>query len=338
MKDLVFIQACPDDSYYIWQTHAWLESLRKLGKSDQAINCIFIPAGREKNIKWKILEKEYPESVFFYQEDTDQISKLLGIYTPILRPYILMKYWEANPDMKDKAVFYCDNDTLFTETFNVDHLKDDDICYLSNTNSYINANYFDSKTKDVLPEKKEEYAKRDILQETTGLVGITREIAVKNNNNSGGAQYLLKNIDKDFWNECITSVLRIRLSLQKVNKEFFESENKGFQSWCADMWAILWNLWKIEKETKVVTEMDFSWSSDSIFRVEQTGIFHNAGIVSEKQGEIPVFYKGKYHAGLNPFEDSYLDFLYTNDLNKTLANSYYVKALVDLKVKYNLKY
>jgi len=337
-KELVFIQACPCDDYYIWQTHAWLESLKKLGKSDKAISCVFTPNFRERNQKWDSLEKLYPESEFFYYTDTDDISKLLKLYIPLLRPYILMKYWEVHPEMREKAVFYCDNDIIFTETFNVSHLVDDDISYVSDTVSYIGSTYFDSKVRDVLPDKLEDYKKRDILDEACKLVGINREIAAMHNSDSGGAQYLLKNVDKDFWDKVITGVIKIRLHLQAVNREFFENENKGFQSWCADMWSVLWVLWKREQEVKVVKEMDFSWSSDTYQRVAQTGIFHNAGIVSEKQGETPVFYKGKYHGGLNPFEDPNLEELYNNEDNKKLANHYYITKLIELKNKYNVKY
>ncbi len=355
MRELVFIQAAPDDFYYLWQTHAWLESLKKLGKSDKAISCIFTPNYKEPNKQWESLVKLYPESKFFFYKDTDKITNLLGVYIPILRPYILMKYWMANPDMKDKAVFYCDNDVLFTNSFNVDNFVDDDICYLSNTNSYINAAYFDSKGKAyeiddpkgtykkgdpifVLKDKYEEYKTHDILDDITRSVGISREIAEKNNTNSGGAQYLLKNIDSEFWNKVITDILKIRIGLQNVNKQYFESENKGFQSWCADMWSVLWNLWLRKLETKVVIEMDFSWSSDAAFRIKQTGIFHNAGIVSELQGEVPVFYKGKYHNGLNPLTDPHLEFLSTNEQNKTLANHYYVTKLMELKAEYGVQY
>jgi len=98
MRELVFIQACPDDFYYLWQTHAWLESLKKLGKSDKAISCIFTPNHKTENPQWKSLEKLYPEAKFFFYKDTDKITNLLGVYIPILRPYILMKYWKANKE------------------------------------------------------------------------------------------------------------------------------------------------------------------------------------------------------------------------------------------------
>lgn len=336
MKDLKFIQACPDDDYYIWQVHLWLESLRERGKSKDAISLIFTPSVREFNQKWKELQILYPESEFNFYKDIDGVSKLLKIYIPILRPYVLMKYFKEHSEMSEKAIFYCDSDVLFTEHFDIDKYINDDICYLSNTLSYINASYFDSKIKDVLPDKLEEYKERDILQECCKLVGISREIAEKNNLHSGGAQYLLKNIDSIFWEKILTDCIRIRIHLQEVNKEFFADENKGFQGWCSDMWAVLWNLWLREQEVKIVPEMDFIWSSDSITKLNNIGIFHNAGIVSQKQGEIPVFYKGIYHLGKDPFTDPHLELVYNDEKSKTLANWYYVSKMMELKQKYDL--
>lgn len=338
MRDLKFIQVVPDDDYYSWQVHLWLESLKEKGLSDKAISLIFTPNYREKNEKWKKIEELYPESEFFYLKDEDKVTQLLGIYIPVLRPYMLMKYWEKHPEMKEKAVFYCDADILFLDNFNLESFMNDDICYLSNTNSYINASYFDSKVKDVLPDKLEEYLKRDILDETCKLVGISREIAEKNNLNSGGAQYLLKNIDVKFWEKCIGDCIKIRAFLQTINKQFFKDESAGFQSWCADMWAVLWNLWLREQETKVIKELDFSWSSDPLSKISETTILHNAGIVAQTQGDVPVFYKGVYHQGNDPFKDPHMYDVYENEKSKNLANWYYVSKMIDLHKKYNLNY
>ncbi len=146
----------------------------------------------------------------------------------------------------------------------------------------------------------------------------------------------IKNIDSEFWSKCITDCIKIRNYLQSVNRTYFESENKGFQSWCADMVAVLYGLWYRNQEVKIIPEMDFAWSSDPISKLDKVGIFHNAGIVSELQGDIPVFYKGKYHTGKDPFKDPHLEYLSTNEKNKTLCNHYYVSELLKLKSKYNL--
>lgn len=338
MKDLIFIQACPDDNYYIWQVHVWLESLRKIGKSDKAVNTIFIPSDRNRNPNWDKLIALYPESEFFFYKDTDNLTKFLPLYIPVLRPYILAKYFALHPELKEKAIFYCDSDIVFTENFNIDKYLEDDICYVSDTLSYINADYFDSKIKDVKPDKVELYKERDILVETTRLVGTTREIAQKNNLHSGGAQYLLKNIDHTFWQKVMVDCLVIRKHLQAVNRQFFESEVKGFQSWCADMWAVLWGLWVLNKEVQIVPAMNFAWSSDPISKLDVVGILHNAGIVGKLQGDIPVFHKGDYTNGFDPFKDIQVYKVYNDEKSKQLCNHYYVQQMIEVKNKYNLEY
>lgn len=338
MKDLKFICAQPDDTYYTWQVHMWLESLRERGLSDRAIVLIFIPSFREENTKWKQIVDLYPEAEFAFYKDVDGISQFLGTYIPILRPYVLMKYFKEHPEMEQKAVFYCDSDTVLTDKFNVDAYINDDINYLSDTNSYINARYFDSKVHQVLPEKLDEYKQRDILEELATRCGISRAIAEEHNDHSGGAQYLLKNIDYKFWEKVMQDCLIIRTYLQEINRQFFKDENTGFQSWCADMWAVLWNIWYRGNEAKNVPEMDFSWSSDPIQKVESTGIFHNAGIVSDTANGYPAFYKGKYHHGANPFLDPHLQTVLTNEISQKHGTYYYTNRLMNLYKKYNLNY
>jgi hypothetical protein len=262
----------------------------------------------------------------------------LGIYIPVLRPYTLWRHWKENPSLSDKAIFYCDSDVLFTEHFDVQKYIDDDVCYLSDTHSYISASYFDSKVKDVLPEKLEEYKTRDILAEIGSVIGISREEAEQKDKDSGGAQYLLKNIDAAFWSKVMNDCILIRSYLQRINKEFFENENKGFQSWCADMWAVLWNLWVREKEVKVIDEMGFSWAPDPITKLETHPILHNAGITGTHMDGYACFYKGKYHKGGDPTKDSHLYVVLNDEKSKPRCTWYYANELKKLSNKYNLNY
>lgn len=338
MRDLRFISAQPDDTYFTWQVHLWLESLREIGHSDKAIVLIFIPKNRQQNSKWQQIINLYPESEFHFYKDEDDVSQYLGLYIPILRPYVLWKHFKKHPELVEKAIFYCDSDILFTENFNVDKFLDDDICYLSDTKSYISAEYFDSKIKDVLPEKLEEYKTRDVLAEVTSLIGIDRETAVANNANSGGAQYLLKNIDSSFWNKVMNDCILIRTYLQKVNREFFKDENAGFQSWCADMWAVLWNLWLRRQEVLVPMELNFSWAPDAITTLNERMILHNAGLVGPNQDNYPCFYKGKYHMGTDPTKDEHLNVVLQNEESKKHCTWYYANKLKELSEKYKLNY
>ncbi len=338
MKDLRFVCVQPDDTYFTWQVHLWLESLKEIGHSDKAIVLIYIPTNRTKNTKWQQIIDLYPEAEFHFYQDEGELDKYLPIYIPILRPWTLWKHFKANPELSNKAIFYCDSDVLFTKNFNVDNFIEDDICYLSNTNSYINATYFESKEKDVLPNKLEEYKTRDILGEVMSLVGVDKQVAYDNNEHSGGAQYFLKDVDATFWNKVMNDCLLIRTYLQKVNRDFFENENKGYQSWCADMWAVLWNLWFRGQQTKVINEMNFSWATDPIERLEENTLFHNAGIVSTHNGTYHCFYKGKYHNGGDPTQDPHLDAILNDEQSQKYCTWFYANKLKELKNKYNLNY
>lgn len=338
MKDLKYVCVQPDDQYYTWQVHMWLESLKNRGEVDKAIVLIFTPKDREVNKNWKQVMDLYPEAEFHFYKDEHDVSQLLGIYIPVLRPYTLWRHWKENPGLSDKAIFYCDSDVLFTEHFDIQKYIDDDVCYLSDTQSYIGASYFDSKVRDVLPAKLEEYKTRDILAEIGSVVGISREEAEQKDKDSGGAQYFLKNIDAAFWSKVMNDCILIRSYLQRINKEFFESEDKGFQSWCADMWAVLWNLWVREKEVKVIDEMGFSWAPDPVEKLKTHPIFHNAGIVSTHMDGYACFYKAKYHVGGDPTKDPHLDVVLNDKESQKRCTWYYANELKKLSNKYNLNY
>lgn len=340
VKELKFLTCCPDDAYYTWQVHLWLESLKKLNRSKDAIVLLFIPYGRKHNVKWKKIFELFPETEFnIYQDEKDQISsKLVSKYIPILRPWMMWKYYLEHPAMVNKTIFYCDSDILFMDNFDIDQFVDDDINYLSNTNSYINVDYFDNKWKDVLPGKQSEFKGMDIVSMLGALIGITRKEAEAFKNDSGGAQYLLKNLDADFWYKVMKDCMIIRTYLQKLNNDFFENESKGFQSWCADMWAVLWNLWCKERITKVIPEMDFAWATDPIEKLKTNKILHNAGITNKIMGDFPAFYKGAYHTGQDPTKDPHLDIVLNDEKSKTKCTWFYANELKKLKKQYNINY
>lgn len=338
MKQLNYVCCQPDDFYFVWQVQLWVENLKERGESDKAIVLIFTPRGREVNREaWQPLLDIYPEVQWVFYKDEHDVSRHLFIYIPVLRPYLLWRYWTDHPEMEQRAVMYYDCDALLTEEFDISTLINDDICYLSDTNSYINSSYFDSKQKDVLADKLEQYKRIDVLDEATKLVGINRQIAEANKNDSGGAQYLLKNINAEFWHKVMEDCIKIRTYLHNdVNKTYFENESKGFQSWCADMWSVLWNLWYTNHTTRVVKEMDFAWVCDPIEKLKTHKIFHNAGATSEMHDGYPVFYKAKYHTGANPMTDTQIDVVLAHEESKKHCTWWYAKKLDKLRKKYPL--
>lgn len=333
-KELKIITVCPNDDYFSWQVHLWLESLKEINLIDKAVVLLYKPKDRTRSDKWDYVFSLYPEITWKEYEDDGSIQPLLSIYIPIIRPYVMRKYAEEIGNMKELAIFYCDSDILFTSSFTLAGLIQDDIAYLSDTNSYINASYFDRKVNDVLPEKIGQYKKIDILNNLATAVGISREICERNNLHSGGAQYLLKNVDENFWRKVLDDCITIRITLQGYNRKYFANESKGFQSWASDMWSVLWNLWYNNIETKVVKTLEFAWAPDHLNKLEWCTIFHNAGIASIEQGGYPCFYKGKYVDGSNPFIDPHLDVILNNEESKKHCTWYYAKKLRELSNKY----
>jgi len=309
-KEVVYIAAQPDDLYFAWQIEVQINNFRKYGISDKLRYLMFLPSpringggtkneGKGWNKETRELPIKYPEVQFYWYEDVeDIITNYVNPYQyiPLLRPYCLARHFAENPDLKEKAIFYLDSDVLFTRYPDfVDKYKDDDVCYLSDTKHYIAASYWDSKYKDVIEEKKAAYKSIDPLDTIAKKVGISREVCVANEEGSGGAQYLLKNIDHKFWLEVFKGCLDIRGGLSfhipmSINKLYFENEDKGFQSWCADMWSVLWNLWKRDMKTVCPPEMDFAWATDPIARLDEVYIFHNAGATHD-----PIIVNGKTH-------------------------------------------
>ena len=334
----ILITCQPTDTYFVWQNHLYIQSCIEQGFKEEQIHILlYNPKGRAYNDKWDELKKHYPKLNIFVYED-DGVQQYLGIYIPILRPHILKQHFEAFPELQDRTIIYTDSDILWLKSLNINHLLEDDVNYVSDANSYLNYSYFESKYKDVLPGKLEQARERDFLNEVCAIVGIDKQVVIDNNTNTGGVQYILKNVDAAFWKKVEEDVLKIRVHLQHVNKEFFKDENTGIQSWCADLWAVQFNLWFFNKESKVVKELDFAWATDPIVKIQTYPILHNAGIVSETGNGYPAFYKGKYHMGTDPTKDSNIEVILNNEQSQKYCTWYYANKLKQLSIKYNINY
>ena len=334
MSNYKIIAAQPHDLYFLWQTHLFVESCIENGWKEEDIHLlVYKPKNSSIDAKWNILKEHYPNlGVFFYEDNG--VENLLGIYIPVLRPHIIHQHFLAFPELEKQTIIYTDCDILWTGKNGVDGLLQNDICYVSDAHSYMNATYFDNKINDCLPEKKGALSKIDIVEQLANIVGIDKAIIRENNLNTGGVQYILKNIPTDFWRKVREDCISIRLYLMNLNKRFFASEAKGIQSWCSDLWAMQYNLWGYNKEVKVVKEMDFAWAPDNIKKLKEINILHNAGIASIDQGGYPCFYKGKYVNGLNPFTDPQIEEILNNEESKKHCTWYYAYKLKQLGEKY----
>jgi len=339
-KELVFISACPDDMVFSWQYEVFIENVRSLGYTEEIRILLFLPGDRITqgwNSRWEMLEERYKDQnvkIFRYKDEDNILSQIRRIdYIPLLRPYVLRRHFLEYPDLRDKAIFYHDSDIVFTKYLDFSKFLNDDICYLSDTKSYINSDYFDSKINDVLPEALESYKIIDVLDDVAHLCGITREICEKNKNASGGAQYLLKNIDANYWADVFKACIDIRgylfYNTGGINMFYFANENAGFQSWCADMWAVLWNLWKRNYTTVTPKELDFAWATDGIKRWDDVYIYHDAGVGG---GNESYLFNKRDHKYINnimtPFQHE------ITHVSKHFSSSLYLNEILKVKNKY----
>jgi hypothetical protein len=125
------------------------------------------------------------------------------------------------------------------------------------------------------------------------IVGMPKIIPKLMNDHSGGAQYILKNIDAAYWEkvERDSETLYYEIGQLNAQKKIEDPSYHELQIWCADMWAVLWNLWMRGYNTMVTKDMDFSWGTDTANQWEETSIYHNAGVTCTCGGK---FYKANY--------------------------------------------
>lgn len=338
MKELQIITAQPNDKYFCWQLRVQLHNLREYDLSDKYTALIWYhnnrKDGEDFQADWDALKRDYPEANFvFYRDDTGELHRLIRMfnYIPLLRPWLLQKYFRDKPELEYKAILYMDSDVIFTKKPTFEGLLDNETCYLSDTTSYISAEYFDSKVKDVLAERLEAYKQVDVLDDLLKQFGLSRRVAEDNQKGSGGAQYLLKNINADFWRDVFEGCIKVKMNLANVNRSYFESEDKGFQSWCADMWSILFNLWKRDQKTECPKEMDFCWATDPIEKWDKVQIYHDAGAHTREIKPGHQLFLKREHNYINnistPFDDD-LSFV-----SEEYCSKNYVKEIIEVKAE-----
>jgi len=214
-------------------------------------------------------------------------------YIPIIRPTILKHFIAENPQL-GKNVFYHDSDIFLVKLPKFDMLLNDDVGYLSDTISYIGYDYIKSccrRYQDKYPELPED----DLFIKMCECVGISQELVKENEKNSGGAQYLLKNIDFNFWKNVEVSCNNLYTMLKSYETRY--PIDHHVQSWTTDMWCVLWEYLKLGNKVEIHSELDFSWATDNIEQYHSKNIFHLAGVTHDMKN---VFYKGQY-IGCNVF-------------------------------------
>lgn len=279
--ELRFISSNPAIPYYLWQVETFLQNFMNMGINPNMIDIVCSLEGGIVPEEWGRLAEKYPARFFFYQ-DTRETKH----YISSIRPNVLKQHFKAHPYLERDAVFYHDCDIVFTNTINWDKFLHDDKWYGSDCKWYVGHDYIASKGGEEL----------DLM---CNIVGISKEVVKQNENNTIGAQYLMKNIDHYFWEDVERHSENMFYEVNKIiaQKKQKDPTHHELQIWTSDMWAVLWNGWKRNRETVCHKDFDFSWATSHIQEWDRNNIFHNAGAVSNENG---MFYKGMYQESYPP--------------------------------------
>lgn len=275
VDEITIVTAQPCELYFLWQLDIQLLNFFELGYKKKNIHVLISqPSEDELVVVLKnFMQRNKDYAYFFIYQDTRENFH----YDSTIRPHLIKKHILSNGVIS--KMLYLDSDVIFKCKLQLEGMLDDSNNYVSDTKIYLNSKYVIRNTS--------EYA----LQELATIVGISVEDIVVNDINCGGAQYLLKNLDFEFWNKVEYDSEKIYLYLENQNLKKRENEildktsdKRRIQSWCADMWAVFYNLIYFAKSVKIANELAFCWPWEKIEKSTTKKIIHYSGDYDAERG------------------------------------------------------
>ncbi|HVI45569.1 MAG TPA: galactosyltransferase-related protein [Chitinophaga sp.] len=281
--DIIFLSAQSDDYYYLWQLQLQLLNFSGHGIQQERIHVLFSfdPVnGLNEAVRQFMLDNSDKAAFFTYPDKRQRRAYGSGI-----RPHIIAQHLDAYPDMQRRPLFYHDCDIIFSRLPDFNALLHDEVWYVSDTRSYLGIGYIQQFGENT-------------LREMCHVIGMDEEMVRQHDQHTGGAQYLVKNTRADFWRkvEEDAETLYTFLDERKYTCTAPDGKSSPIQSWCSDMWALLWNTWYAGYKVRIAPDLDFSWAYDNISKWQAKNIYHNTG---EKADSLH-FNKSRY-VDTNPF-------------------------------------
>jgi len=273
--NLRFICAQPAIKYYSWQLETMLNNFIEMGINLNQVDIVCWKQTGEIPEEYSKLANGYPARFFFY-DDTRETRH----YISSIRPNILKQHFTKYPELEKEAILYHDCDIVFTKPINWEQFLQDKKWYGSDCRWYIGHDYIISKGENILDKMCE-------------IVDIDKQLVKDNELNAIGAQYLMKGINAQFWANVEKDCERLFKEITDINNEK-KAANPSYhelQIWCSDMWAVLWNGWKLGYESICHPDLEFAWATSTEADWDRLNIFHNAGVTDAAGG---LFYKALY--------------------------------------------
>ena len=285
MENLVFVSAQPDLPYFHWQIKLYLHNFIKNGINPKNIHVVFgILEGSKEPSDGAIEIFKFGVNIHFYKDEREK-----KLYIPSIKPYLIYKWLEENEN-RGKQFFLHYSDIILTKKLELDELLNDDVIYLSDTKNYISYDYLKTCSKKY--EKNfSKCGEEELINNMCDVIGIEKDVIIQNNDNSGGAQYIIKNTDSNFWKKVYLDSIDLYYKMMIFQKKY-PLRNGSVQTWTAEMWSLLWNLWKFDKKTVITEKLDFVWATDHVQNYFEKPILHMAGVTENMKYK--KFFKGDF--------------------------------------------
>jgi hypothetical protein len=304
---ITLVTAIPDNPYLLWQVEIQAYNLFQLQGHLNNYYPLVSYTGQHSNYVKELMDKGVPLKLY---PDTRTNKN----YIPSVQPHILSKFFRENEEQR-KEVFYFDADVIFRELpdFTILFNPNDPTWYFSDTVNYIGYKYIITKGQE-------------LFDEMTSAVNIAQQLVIENNNYSGGAQHIMKNINVDYF----AKVENDSNLLYDVMANHQNGES-SIQRWTAGMWSLLWNAF-LYADVRLHSELYFNWANTPLTSWDKHKILHMAGATSNL--DKTLFYKAEYINKL-PFGEDYSTII---TANKNCSVKYVELINEYTKVRDTIKY
>jgi len=249
---MIFLSAQPLSTYFLWQTTICTTNLFELGVKQNDIHVLFSrDLNCQMNLEDDIMLQNLQQlaCVYFYEE-----CRKVKQYLSSIRPNIIGQHFLSYPLLESTIIFYHDADIIFRALPPLFKYLTANTWYVSDTANYLDTNYI------------KEFIGNEHFLQMCNIVNIAPELVLEQDAHCGGAQYVLQNVPISFWQKVEKDCEAIYHFLETCNLEkkisYITSNNNpmpklGIQSWCADMWAVLWNALYFKRTVRVHKDIDF---------------------------------------------------------------------------------
>ena len=273
-----FVSAQPDEPWFIWQVHVYMQNLVDLGVEQHQITALFgVEIETDGSVELHDLIQRFPDADIRVMPDRRDDSGRK--YLPSIQPHLIERWLIDEPHHQHDMVLYHDADVAWRwlPDFAAMKQQGNGCCFLSDSSTYIGHGYLHSaceKMRKELPDLPID----DLLVRMSAVVGIDPDLVRRRADEAGGAQYLLNGVGPEYWAKVYRDSIALQDLFERYAKEVgLSHETKHYiQTWTAGMWAYLWNLWLGGHDTVVHPELDFLFSADSLD--ETSPIMHMAGL------------------------------------------------------------